>query len=389
MRASRITVRARSSGFTIVELILATALLTVLLLAVFALIDGSLRLWRKSETRRNLTEQATGVLELLAHDFRSLQGGERGDLLVEYATFDTDGDGLRETIWPRIRLVRQASEAEINRLALSAPPAVAELAEELLNEEEDPEAPPEGGTFDPDEAAGPALIEVCWAIVPVGGRKNKDARSEGLVYRGARRLERDGDPDSFFAKSFIRHSGMPRLDELDEVTGGLLWFRPLFATQTSIVHQEWKLGDGLEDVSASWDAWNRERPDTTVHAWNEPGAGMPRIRDHALLPRCVSFELEFERPIDRQRRTRTTTRVELGDVAFDVDDGERLPDVGGHLKVDGEWMLLRSVHGRRITVKRGVRGTKAMVHDPETMIHWGLPLTGQVTVAMYREDWNL
>jgi len=83
-------------------------LLTLLMVAVFGLIDGSVRLWRKSETRRNLTEQATGVMELLSHDFRSLQGGERGDLLVEYTAFDTDGDGLRETVWPRIRLVRQA-----------------------------------------------------------------------------------------------------------------------------------------------------------------------------------------------------------------------------------------------------------------------------------------
>lgn len=391
--SARAAGRPGSGGFTIVELLLATMLLTLLMVAVFGLIDGSVRLWRKSETRRNLTEQATGVMELLSHDFRSLQGGERGDLLVEYTAFDTDGDGLRETIWPRIRLVRQASEAEIERLATQGTlPADEEAGVDeaaVLPPEGEQEAPPEGGTFDPDEAPGPALIEVCWVVVPVGGRREPDARAEGLLYRGARRLVRAGDPDSFFSNGFVRQSGMPRLDQLDEVTGGLLWLQPLFATQTSIVHEGFELGDGLEDAASSWDAWNLARPDTTLHAWNEPGAGMPQAREHALLPRCVHFEVEFERPIDRKRRTRTSTSVELGDVAFEVDDGERLPGVGEHVKLDGEWMLLRGVDGRRVTVKRGARGTTATIHDAGTLIHWGLTLTGQVPVAMYREDWDL
>jgi type II secretory pathway pseudopilin PulG len=378
----------RRGGFTIIELVLATALLSFLMIAVFALIDGSLRLWRKSETRRNLTEQAIGVMELLSHDLRNLEGGTRGDLLVEYQSYDTDGDGAHETVWPRIRLVRQASMAEMTRFAMLA----LEEEQSLEDTEEEPEPLEDetlGGQFDPDDAEGPALIEVCWVVVPAG-TKDPDQRSEGLVHRGARPLGRVGDSGSYFANSFIRNSGVPRLEELDEVTGGLLWLGPLMATQTSIVHEEWRMGGELQDAATSWDAWNLARPDVTVHAWNQPGAGMPRgTKDHALLPRRIRFELEFERPLDRKRRTRTSTRIEFGDVAFDVDDGQRLPREGGFIKIDGEWMKLRSANDRRITVKRGVRGTTAMAHEMGAMIHWGLPLISEIPVATYREDWDL
>lgn len=365
--------RARA-GFTLIELVLAAGLMTLLMVAVFGLIEGSLSLWRKSETRRNLSEQATGVAELLASDLRGLESGERGDLLVEWETFDTDGDGLKETAWPRLRLVRQASEAELARLEATPPVAAEPGAEELA-------APA------PERRLGSAQIEVCWAVLPYD-LKDRDARSEGLISRGARRLD-DEEGRSFFEEDFFSVTGKPDTGVLDEVTAGLLWFQPLLATQTSIVHDGWFIGNELADAATSWDAWALERPDTTRHAWNAPGAGMPRVGDHPLLPRRIRLELEFERAVDRRRRTRTLGVVELTDSAFELDDERLMPEPGTHIKLDGEWMRVKTVRGNQLTVERAVRGTRAMIHEAGTMVHWGLTLVREVPVDLYREDWNL
>lgn len=371
--------RARREGFTLIELVLASGLLAVLMIGVFALIDGSLSLWRRTETRRNLTEQASGVVELLSQDLRALDGGSRADLLVEWVQYDTDGDGLKEMGWPRLRFVRQASRAELARMFPSVPAPAPAPAKKGA-----PKAPQQPPAVAP--ISGPALIEVCWAVVPMD-LKDPDARSEGLLYRGARKLGDGGE--SYFDKRFIRGNGMPRVAELDEVTGGLLWLQPLMATQTSIVHDGWKPGIEAAQAATSWDAWGSDRPDETVHAWNQASRLMPNVKDRGLLPRRFRIELEFERALDRQRRPRTAQRVELTDVSFDVTDGERLPKPGGFLKIEGEWMKVVRITGDRVNVKRGMRGTQTMVHDPDLIVHWGLQLVREIPVALYREDWDL
>jgi hypothetical protein len=52
-------------------------------------------------------------------------------------------------------------------------------------------------------------------------------------------------------------------------------------------------------------------------------------------------------------------------------------------------MQVSRVDGDRATVKRGQRGTQTVVHDRGRLIHWGLPLSREIPVALYREDWDL
>jgi hypothetical protein len=321
------------------------------------------------------------VAALLARDLSALESGERGDFLVEWATFDTDGDGLKETTWPRLRLVRQVSEAELARMEATTEAAELAAAQEQADESVGIEA------ADRVQRLGPVLIEVCWAVMPMN-LKDRDGRAEGLVYRGARRLE-VGSRDSYFDDKFISTNDKPNTATLDEVTGGLLWFQPLMATQTSIVHDGWVIGDELPDAATAWDAWALGRPDSTRHHWNVNGAGMPRVDRSALLPRRIRIEMEFERAIDRKRRTKILQQVELGDVDFEVDDERLIPEPGSYIKLDGEWMEIRTLRGNHVTVRRGVRGTQPMIHDAGTMVHWGLNLVREVPVELYREDWNL
>ncbi|MDP6539164.1 MAG: hypothetical protein QF903_00620 [Planctomycetota bacterium] len=358
LRAS--SARAQGAGLTLVELVLATGLLTVLMIAVFSLLDGSLDLWRRAETRRNLSEHAGGLVELLATDLRSLEPGEQGDVLAEWVRFDADGDGLAETGWPRLRLVRQAAAAEVARLTAA---------------EEEP-------------STLPGSLEVCWAFLPAGG--SADARAEAIAWRGAR-LALDDTRRTFFDPGFFdAASGEPDAGELEDVTGGLLWVGLSFATQTSIVHDGWELGDRLEHAASSWDAWNRGRPDTSVHPYNEPGTGMPEVRERPLLPRRVRIEIELERETDRKARTRLTEHLAASDSTFSVDDPTRVPrGEDAFVNLDGEWMRVTGVSGSRVSVRRGQRGSEPVPHEPGSMVHWGARVVREVPITLYREDWNL
>ena len=82
----------RRAGLTLVELVVAAGLATLLFVALFSVLEDFLSLWDRSEERRALAEETSGVLELLAEDLAVLEAGRRGDFVGEWVLFDTDGD---------------------------------------------------------------------------------------------------------------------------------------------------------------------------------------------------------------------------------------------------------------------------------------------------------
>jgi type II secretory pathway pseudopilin PulG len=366
-------------GMTLVELVLAIGLFSILMIAVFQLLDRSLSLWRRGETRRVLLEQSSAVLEMLAADLRGLENGRAGDLVFEWVRFDTDRDGIAESLWPRLRVVRQGSAADVERLRAAR------------RASEEPKAPSQDAA---PERAAPGLIEVVWLWTPAS-LVDADGRAEGIAWRGER-LYGESSSKSFFASDFFGTSNRPPAGAVEEVCGGILWAQPLLATQTSVVHSGWKLSSGLDSPASSWDAWSSARPDAQVHAWNEPAPGMPRAGERPLLPRRVRIELEVERAADRLRRTRLVAAVESGETALQVDDLERIPrEAGAYVKIDAEWMRIEGADqaggsaSREVRVARAQRGTAAASHPSGALVHWGLRLAREVPVTTYREDWNL
>lgn len=350
--------RADKAGLTLIELVIATGLLALLMIAVFSLLDGTLSMWDKAEVRRELGDRNVGVLDMLAAELRSAESGPHGDLWIDWYDFDTDGDELRESVWPRLRFVRQASAAEIARITATR--------------------------AEPQRQS--ALIEVVYAVLPVG-ESSDDRHSVGVLMRGVRLV--GDDSQSFLDPDFFRSTGKPAPGSMEEVTGGVLWLGVLAATQTSIVHDGWTTGDGLADAATAWDAWSADRLDATRHAWNTPGAGMPEVADSALLPRRLRLELELERDADLRRRTRLASAATASDTQIEVDDPLRLPRDGAYVKIDGEWMQVVSRGANLVTVKRGQRGTEATVHASGARIHHGERMVREVPVELYREDWNL
>ncbi len=351
----------RQAGLTLVELVVAAGLLSILMVGVFALLDDFLSMWEKSERRRALVEETSGVLELLAADLSALEPGPRGDVLCEWVLWDTDGDGVKQTPWPRLRMVRHASRAELQRLQAGA------------------------ATPQPDEG----LIEVCWMVMPAhAGTPDLDLRAEGYLWRGERIF--GGEPRaSFFADEFLGESGAPRPGAVNEVSGGILWLGMQYATQTSLIHDRWQLGTELADTAASWDAWARGRPDLDLHLFNEPGSGMPPPRGRPVLPRRVRIELEIERNKDLKRRTRLERFADSKEVRLAVLDGRRIPVPGRFVRVGREWMEVTAVVGDGVSVKRGQRGSTSAVHEAGSLVHWGAPAVREIPVPLFQEDWNL
>ena len=363
---------ASQRGLTVVELVVAVGLLALLMVSVFAVMRGFIGVWDKSETRRARVEESSALGEILANDLVQMDGGSRGDLLAEWIAFDTDGDGASDALWPRLRLVRHASEAELARLRFRSK--------------------------DPNQGQG--LIEVVWTVVPAyKGKQELDRRSEGLVMRGERLATPRDDPNaprvqgkelSYFDERFFSASGEPTPGTLSEVSGGVLWFGLEFATQTTTLRDGWHPGDQLSDSCFSWDAWRKKRPNTLLHVWNEPGAGMPKAKQRALLPRRVKLELEFERPKQAQKRTRLAEFLALGANTMLVDDEKRLPTTSDtFVKIDGEWLKLSAPSGRNVSVQRGMRGTRAANHDRGARIHFGETYRREIPVRLSQEDWDL
>lgn len=374
----------RRAGLTLVELVIASGLAAIVMTALFRVLDLTLDIWAKGESRRTVVEQATATAELLARDMRALHPGNQGDLLVDWHPFDVDGDGVIDRVWPRVRLVRQASRADLARLAAASmdPELVAAAQDQGLTVAE---LLPEGVELEKPPTTG--LMVVGYAVVPAGAKG--DARAEGVLLRGEE-VFKPGNVPAMFERNFFSGSGQPRGGAMREVTGGVLWVGLQFATQTSVVWDGWEVGSDLEDSSASWDAWNAGRPDAELSVWNEPGAGMPAVEEEALLPRRVRIELEFESPRDRRRRTRLLDDIGKGEGSFEVENGEAVPGRAGRMiLIGGEWMQVVRVSGDRVHVRRGQRATEPVAHAPGAMVHWGEPVTVEVPVPMYRDDWNI
>jgi type II secretory pathway pseudopilin PulG len=366
--------RGARAGLTLVELVLALGLAAMLMAALLQLLTSSLSLWRRAETEQSLLEQGSVVGDLLAEDLRELDGTPAGDLVVEWVPFQTDPEGARDTYWPRLRFVRTAGRAEIARLRARA----------AAGEDR-------GATAAGALRVGPGdegRVEVLWCALPRSAAP--DERSVAVLYRGERLVSASPE-GSFLAPGFFRARNEPPPGAAVEVTSDLLWMDVLLATQTSIVHDGWKTGDGLEDAATSWDAWNRSRPDPTWHYWNQPGAGMPDgATERPILPRRVRVELEFERDKDRRRRTRLTQALAPNDGALRVANGRNVPGrAGAHVKIDAEWMRIVDVTGDHVVVRRGQRGTQPVRHAAGAMVHWGASQVREVPIAMYREDWDL
>ncbi|MEM8712254.1 MAG: hypothetical protein AAGG01_14990 [Planctomycetota bacterium] len=213
------------------------------------------------------------------------------------------------------------------------------------------------------------------------------------------RIHRAGSPHVLMRDDIFDRRGIPDPVYAKEVARGVLWLRPLMATQTTHVlpptekedRRAWSTGSGsIQDAATSWDAWRRGRPNVNVSTWNEPAPGMPRAGLKPLLPRRIRLELELQRTSDRQRAPELVDILDETTTAFEVSNGQRAKAlIGRHAMVGGEWMKITGVSGDRVTVQRATRLTAARSHPSGTKLLVGAPAVIDLPIVMYEDDWRL
>ncbi|QDV06468.1 hypothetical protein Poly30_19780 [Planctomycetes bacterium Poly30] len=410
--------RARSqAGMTLAELILATGLAAIVMASMISIVDSALTLWTKGETSRQGREASAAIASMMAHDLRQLHGSAEGDVLIDWEVFDVDRDGQVERLWPRMRFIRDASAREaawIGRRALAEAARIerdrkrleagddAEVLAEQLSEEEILNA---AGVSRQDMALGQGaavdtsaseLLEILYAVVPEGDTGWK--KYSGRLVR-AERVHRAGSPPVLLRADAFDSRGLPDPTLAKEVATGVLWMRPLMATQTTRIvppatneeRPAWTTGaKSLLDAATSWDAWGRGRPSLEVTDWNEPAPGMPKPGIKPLLPRRIRLELEMQRPSDAKRAPELLDVLDEAATSFDVTAGRRLAEaVGRDVMVGGEWMKITSIQGDSVTVRRGTRSTKARVHASGEKVMLGYPVILDLPIVMYEDDWRV
>ncbi len=405
---------SRRSGVTLVELILATGLAALVVAAAVSIVDTTLSMWTRGETVRQAREEGTAVLSILGDDLRQLHGGEEGDLLVDWEVFDLERDGVVERYHPRIRFIRDAAASEVarierrrlatearaerDRIALALGDDAQVLQEalgesELLNAAGVSVQEASLGLLGAPDLRASRLVEILYAVVPEG--REGDRRYTGVLYRGERVHTPDSPPVLLSDSAFDR-TGMPDLSMAREVARGVLWMRPLLATQTSRLtpgedgKSGWSTERNPAGAATSWDAWRLGRPDPDLSVWNEPAAGMPRAGVRPLLPRRIRIELEVQRPGDFDRAPRLVDSVEESADFLTVTNGSALrPAVGGHVLVAGEWMELKRVVGDRAVVRRATRGTARRRLPMESRVLFGQPIDMDLPIALHEDNWRL
>jgi hypothetical protein len=351
----------RRSGLTLLELVLAAGLASLLLVALVGLFDASLRMLARTERGRDLSDASSALFELLERDLASPCTDSRGDLLLDWIALDVDGDGIAHLPVQRLRLVRRAGAAESGRLFPGEPPRE-------------------------------RLIEVAWAALPASGESANDAGAL-VLQRGVRALG-DGATTSLFDARFFDARGRPAPGALAELTGGVLWWEVELATDAGAFRDAGTFRDAGVGRRA-WDARGLGRPDDELgaNAGVARGAGpagasalaSARVAPH--LPGWASVALELEPPSDLRRRTRLAAAVDAAETRFPVESAALLPAPGALALVGEEWVTVLSVEDGACVVRRGERGTLPHAHVAGQLVHWGERAVRELPIAVGGAEW--
>jgi prepilin-type N-terminal cleavage/methylation domain-containing protein len=86
-------IRIRASGFTLLEILIAVSLLTILATMLFQMVDASTKLWRENESGAESFREARAALGVISRELQSVLVHDATDRLpgVVIATADKDG----------------------------------------------------------------------------------------------------------------------------------------------------------------------------------------------------------------------------------------------------------------------------------------------------------
>ncbi len=338
--------RIRERGFTVLELLVAIALLGSLGVFLAQLVRNSFALYRQGERRGEIYLEAVPILEDLERDILDLHGGASGRFLVDTDTLggqSARGDGFF------MRIVRGIPDGEqghgvLRRAGTSINAGEAFIGADPGAERRTSIAPPSG------------LLEVAWVLLP---DDQDQGDREGLLtlYRGVRApaLGQGGffDPSLEGSRdaNWVRQNLVP-------VASNILGLWVLSFAQTS---EDWLEDAAIDGSTAAGTSLLRFDSTRGILAKDRfalavgPGS-LTDARDD-IFPRSIRVVLQLargSRPETRLRRSASPDdnllRVTASDEIPEPTEGVPL-----YAKVGHEWVEIVGKDGGDLRVRRRVR----------------------------------
>jgi prepilin-type N-terminal cleavage/methylation domain-containing protein len=331
---------ARSRGMTLVELLVAMALLASLGALVVQLMRNSFELYAAGERRGEYAANAMVALDRLDDDLRNVVADPDGRFVLEQrGGAGTDVPALV------LRLVRTTPQGEMRHPVLRVAGTKAQAAAAYSGRDPGPAARSEIG-------APTNLIEVCYALV------QDPAIDAGVMtlYRAERAPAYQPGATFFDAERGEIDSAWVRAN-MDPVSTGVLALHLLCRGPAT---EDWNEESLLESGGAaagaliSWDSTRAILPASTFGmAVGEGSLGEPR---DDVFPSHVRAVLVMARP--GRPDAKLGSRLVGGVADLTVDRADRLPraqDEDRYVKVGFEWMEIRANAGYGAQVARGRR----------------------------------
>ncbi len=321
------------AGFTMVELLTATALFTVLSMLMFQMVRGALDVWKSGESNRELNDRAEAVFDLLAHDLRHVWPGvmgaaEQDARLVCSDRVEAAGSGVlfRTPVLRFTRVLHEARTRPWLREAGRRPGAAAV-------------ARPDGRADAAELGATGGLAESLYTRVRAG----LDGRP-ALVRRVRLRA---GGSGSLVAADLVERPDRLLVDAV-EIATDVLYFGCTFDAELEV----WDSTRGL----LSRDEFPHAVGSASLWAGHDD-----------VWPRSVRVELVLD---DGGESWQLVSGLGVQGDRLEL-RGRVAPEVGARLLLDHEWVELLDVRAGELIVARGVRGTVPAAHDGGVVVRRG------------------
>jgi prepilin-type N-terminal cleavage/methylation domain-containing protein len=387
----RLGPRRPARGFTLIELVTAAAIFSILGVMLLTMVRSGMNMWKRGELSRNESDRAVMALETIARELRlaftendPFAGPPAARFLCDFLAYDRNGDGIKETQVQRLRFVRINMEERENDLLRKAGDVASGWRHfTLLDSPPLDEALPTGG-----------LAEA--AFMAFAPKLAKGEKSDGLLslYRGYRTPL--GGEDGYFVPG-----NLERPQEIEAA---------LYPILDSILHLEFRFWDS---GTRSFDPEEEdpESPGGAGYTWDstrgilssDPGAWPNRFRQ-ALRPSSLDFSgddifpekvmitVVVEDPVNREWVARTVEEVSRTSrrIPLDVIKPFANPrDEGRFVRIGEEWIEIDGVEGNALLVKkRGVRRTVAAKHIAGSAVHKGSRFFTVVEIPSARPGWQ-
>ena len=394
----------REGGFTLVELMVAMGILSLLSLFLVRILTSSLAIWNWGESRASLQARGAAALELGSEDFGHMLGlrtvsygigrveamrqavaPHSGRLVSSFLPYGQGGkvadpedswNSPRKYDWyPRVNMVVRFSPAEGRALQ------EAQIRERIL--EEEGQLLPEVLKTKVHEAMAQAthsdIGEVELRVVPDAG-----ADSPYLsLYRSRRLLDEHAEG------RWVDGDGIPKLDT--PIFEHLLYVQILYRSQLTESYVPKSSRGGPETC------WDSAR--AGLFAGDHPVNRFSLDLDEASL----GDPLDDVMPLGVRILAVVAEGPDLANYAIldqDIDSeadsipvsfADRLPDPDEqpYVKIGKEWIRYTAIsRGKLVGLTRGVRNTRARAHRAGVRVMGGLEVRMTLPISVAREYWN-